>query len=294
MTSDTLSSLLKSVSQAKNHEDLAKLLSLIDRIGAKALKAKELLCPKKLSFRIGITGPPGAGKSTLLSALISEFRVRNMSVGVIAVDPSSPFTQGAILGDRIRAQTHFNDDKVFIRSVASRGFQGGLSAAVYLMLRAYDHFGFDVVIVETVGVGQTELEIMNVADLVSIVLVPESGDYIQALKAGLLEIADLFVVNKSDRPGADIMASELKHSFELSMTPKKIRVFSTVATESKGVADLAQFIIQKKSETDLVGERKKPSRLRAEARSLLESEAKAKIEKRILKIKSNSDLKLLF
>ncbi|MDZ4660891.1 MAG: methylmalonyl Co-A mutase-associated GTPase MeaB [Pseudomonadota bacterium] len=294
MTSDTLSSLIKKVTLTKTHEDLAKLLSHIDRVGVKSLKAKELLTPKKHSFRIGLTGPPGAGKSTLLSALISEFRIRNMSVGVIAVDPSSPFTQGAILGDRIRAHAHFNDDKVFIRSVASRGFHGGLSAAVYLMLRAYDHFGFDVVIVETVGVGQTELEIMNVADLVTIVLVPESGDSIQALKAGLLEIADLFVVNKSDRPGADTMVSELKQSFELSMSPKKVKVFSTVATESKGVADLVETMIQKKSEINLISERTKPSRLRAEARSLLESEAKAKIDKRVLKIKSNSDLKSLF
>lgn len=294
MSSDTLGNLLKKVSRSKSHEDLAKLLSLIDRMGVKALRAKELLAPKKLSFRIGITGPPGAGKSTLLSALISEFRTRKMSVGVIAVDPSSPFTQGAILGDRIRAQAHFNDNQVYFRSVASRGFQGGLSAAVYLMLRAYDHFEFDIVIVETVGVGQTELEIMNVADLVSIVLVPESGDSIQALKAGLLEIADLFVVNKSDRPGADTMSNELRNSFELSMTPKKPMIFSTVATEGKGVADLAQYVIQKKSEIDLVSERNKTTRLRAEARSLLEYQAKSKIDKRVLKIKSHNDLKALF
>ncbi|HEX4925152.1 MAG TPA: hypothetical protein VFV50_13750, partial [Bdellovibrionales bacterium] len=182
---------------------MARLLTELESGGPSALKHKRLLEPEHLALRIGITGPPGAGKSTLISQLISAFRARGKTVGVLAVDPSSPFTRGAVLGDRIRYSKHFSDDGVFIRSVGTRGSLGGLSASVYLMARAFDAFNFDVVLVETVGVGQTELEIMNVADRVAVVVVPEFGDSIQAMKAGILEIAHVFVVNKADRPGAD-------------------------------------------------------------------------------------------
>lgn len=162
------------------------------------------------SYVIGITGPPGAGKSTITDRLIGEYRTADNKVGVIAVDPSSPFSGGSILGDRVRMHEHAMDDNVFIRSLSSRGFSGGLARPVSEMIKLYGAFGMDYVIVETVGVGQTELDIMDIADSVVVVLVPEAGDAIQTMKAGLMEIADIFVVNKADRDGANILAAEIQ------------------------------------------------------------------------------------
>ena len=161
------------------------------------------------AHRIGVTGPPGAGKSTLTAALIAHYRQHDETVGVIAVDPTSPFTGGALLGDRIRMNEISMDDGVFIRSMATRGSLGGLALATKEVADVMDAFGFDRVIVETVGVGQSELDIAAAADSTVVVLVPESGDGIQAMKAGLMEAADLFVINKSDRPGADRVAREV-------------------------------------------------------------------------------------
>jgi len=161
------------------------------------------------SHRIGITGPPGAGKSTLTSALIAYYRSRGEKVAVIAVDPTSPFTGGALLGDRIRMNEISMDDGVFIRSMATRGSLGGLALATKEIADVMDAFGFERIIVETVGVGQSELDIAAAADSTVVVLVPESGDSIQAMKAGLMEAADLFVINKADRPGADRLAREV-------------------------------------------------------------------------------------
>lgn len=160
--------------------------------------------------RIGITGPPGAGKSTLTAQLVLAYRARGSRVGVIAVDPTSPFTGGALLGDRIRMEAVALDDGVFIRSMATRGSLGGLAAATREVADLLDGFGIDVILIETVGVGQSELDIARTADSSVVVLVPESGDSIQTLKAGLMEIADLFVVNKSDRPGADRLRNEIE------------------------------------------------------------------------------------
>src|SRR5881394_2314303 len=160
--------------------------------------------------RVGITGPPGAGKSTLTEALIQRFRAQRLSVGVVAVDPTSPFTGGALLGDRIRMESVSLDPGVFIRSMATRGAQGGLATTTEEVADVLEAFGFDRILIETVGVGQTELDIAATAETTVLVLVPESGDGIQTLKAGLMEIADIYVVNKSDRPGADKLRQEIE------------------------------------------------------------------------------------
>ena len=165
---------------------------------------------------VGITGPPGAGKSTLSSAFVSIIRDTGRTVAILACDPSSPFTGGAVLGDRVRMQSHYADPGVFIRSISSRGSGGGLSASTYGITTLLDAFGFDMVLLETVGVGQTELDVMKISDTVIVVLVPESGDSIQTMKAGLMEIADIFVVNKSDRVGADRMVKDVRGALQLS------------------------------------------------------------------------------
>jgi LAO/AO transport system kinase len=167
------------------------------------------------AHRIGITGPPGAGKSTLTAALIAHYRARGERVAVVAVDPTSPFTGGALLGDRIRMNESSLDDGVFIRSMATRGSVGGLALATSEVADVMDAFGFDRILVETVGVGQSELDVAAAADTTVVVLVPESGDAIQAMKAGLMEAADLFVINKSDRPGADRVARDIRSMLHL-------------------------------------------------------------------------------
>ena len=164
---------------------------------------------------LGITGPPGAGKSSLVEQLVGLYRAAGNTVAVVAVDPSSPFSGGAILGDRIRMETHTMDPGVYMRSVSSRGHLGGLSAATTEVVSLLDAAGFDTIIVETVGVGQSELGVMEVADTVVVVVTPDSGDSIQAMKAGLFEVADVFFVNKSDRPGADRIARDLQQAIDL-------------------------------------------------------------------------------
>jgi len=189
---------------------------------------------------LGVTGPPGAGKSTLVNGLVSALRADDLTVAVLAIDPSSPFSGGAILGDRIRMEQHTDDPGVYVRSLSSRGHLGGLSAATAEVVDLLDAAGFDVVLLETVGVGQSELTVMEVADTVTVVLTPESGDAIQAMKSGLMEIADVFVVNKADRPGADRWVRELVHAVRMSERAWQPAVLRVVATEGEGVGDLVE------------------------------------------------------
>jgi len=194
----------------------SRLMRDIDDGRASAIPELQALFPKTgRAYVIGITGSPGAGKSTLTDRLIAHFRMAGKKVGVLAVDPTSPFSGGAILGDRIRMQEHATDDEVFIRSLATRGNLGGLSRATGDCVRVMDAMGMDVIIVETVGVGQDEIDIAQMAHSTAVVVVPGMGDDIQAIKAGILEIADVFVVNKSDRDGADRMVRELRAMLEL-------------------------------------------------------------------------------
>ncbi|MFM7827970.1 MAG: methylmalonyl Co-A mutase-associated GTPase MeaB, partial [Acidimicrobiaceae bacterium] len=196
---------------------LARLLSLIERGGDDARSVGRLVYPKVgKGYVVGITGAPGAGKSTLTSSLISHLRSKSQEVSVLAIDPSSPFTGGAILGDRVRMQSHATDAGVFIRSIATRGHLGGLSLATSEAVRLLDAVVSPCTLVETVGVGQVEVEIARNADTIVVVVNPGWGDSVQANKAGLLEIADVFVINKADRPGVDQTQRDLEQMLELS------------------------------------------------------------------------------
>lgn len=246
-----------------NRRYLAKAISIVEDGGPEAVfLIRKLFSHAGRAHIIGVTGSPGVGKSTLVDALISEMRRDNLRVGVLAIDPSSPFTGGAILGDRIRMQAHTLDKNVFIRSMANRGHAGGTALATYDAARMLEACAFDVIIIETVGVGQSELAIAQTADTTVLVLMPGSGDDIQAIKSGIMEIGDIFVVNKGDLPGANKAASEILASLELAAKGKdwKAPVHVTNAEVNEGVNAVWKSICSHKSfleESGLLKERRR-------------------------------------
>jgi LAO/AO transport system kinase len=225
---------------------LARLLTAIenDAPGLRDL-LPQLFAAGHGGHLVGITGPPGSGKSTLVNALTEEWRRRGRRVGIVAVDPSSPYTGGAIMGDRIRMMEHAADRDVFMRSMASRGELGGVASATWMAAAALDAAGYDPILIETVGAGQSEVEIARLAETTVVVEVPEMGDEVQAIKAGLLEVADLLVVNKGDRPGADLAARHLRAMLSTAggrVGRKPPPIMVTTATSGEGVAALADAI----------------------------------------------------
>ncbi|MFZ8826457.1 MAG: methylmalonyl Co-A mutase-associated GTPase MeaB [Candidatus Caldipriscus sp.] len=209
------------------------------------------------AYRVGITGPPGAGKSTLVDKLAVGFLDRGFRVSIVAVDPSSPFTGGAVLGDRLR-MVKAMERGIFIRSMASRGSLGGLAETTGMVADVLDAFGYDMVLIETVGVGQSEVDVVKATDTVVVVLVPEAGDSVQALKAGLMETADVFVVNKGDREGADRFIRELSAVVSLSPNEWKPPIIKTVALSGEGIKEVADAILKHR---DFLGERLKEKRI---------------------------------
>jgi len=264
---------------------LARAISLVENGDPAGAELVARIYPRTGRARIvGFTGPPGVGKSTLIGALVTELRSRGRRVAVLSIDPSSPFTRGALLGDRIRLAEHFLDEGVFIRSMASRGALGGLAEATLQAALVMDAAGFDDVLLETVGVGQAEIDIVDHADTVVLALMPGSGDSIQALKAGVMEIPDVIVVNKAEHPLTDTMVREVRTA--LSLGPSggwKVPIVKTVASEGKGIDELLDAIDAHRAhveETGTLAERRARN-LRSEVLGLAAARLRRELELRI-------------
>ena len=241
---------------------IAKAISLIENDGIEAQEMMKQIFPHTgSSMIVGITGSPGSGKSTLVDQMVGNLRAEKKKVGIVAVDPTSPYSGGAILGDRIRMMRHSLDPEVFIRSMATRGHLGGLARATGETIAILEAAGKDVVLVETVGVGQDEVEVVKLADIVLVILIPGAGDDIQIFKAGIMEIADIFVLNKADSPGIEKMENQLKAMLELGVKGEDVpSVVKTVATEGTGidvlVNEVSNFIKEKGSQFQEVRRKK--------------------------------------
>ncbi|HYY80323.1 MAG TPA: methylmalonyl Co-A mutase-associated GTPase MeaB [Actinomycetes bacterium] len=252
--------------RAGDKRAVARLISLVENGDREQLRdATEALNPTTGRAEVlGLTGAPGVGKSTLAAALVEAYRAAGRTVGVLAVDPSSPFTGGALLGDRVRMQRHALDEGVYIRSMASRGHVGGLAWATPQAVRVLDAAGCELVLVETVGVGQAEVEVAGLADTTLVALAPGFGDAIQVAKAGILEVADVFVVNKADKDGADVVARDLRQMLHLgAATPWQVPVVKTVAERGDGVDQLVAAIARHRAHLESSGELERRRRDRA-------------------------------
>jgi len=253
--------------RAGDIRSVARLISLVEDESPRVRSVIKDLLPETGGARIiGLTGAPGVGKSTVTGALLSALRAAGRRVAVLAVDPTSPFTGGALLGDRIRMQEHATDDQVFIRSMASRGHLGGLAASTPQAIRVLDAAGFELILIETVGVGQAEVAIASLADSLLVLLAPGMGDAIQAAKAGILEVADLFVVNKADKPDAQQVVRDLRNMIALAQHGQddwKPPIVSTVAVKGEGIEELVSRLDQHWSWLNSAGELKRRRQARA-------------------------------
>ncbi len=277
---------------AGNVRAVARACRLVDDQAPEARELLRLLHPRsQAAWTIGVTGSPGAGKSTLVDRLIERFRAEKKRVGVVAVDPTSPFSGGAILGDRVRMQRHFEDAEVFIRSLATRGALGGLSRSAGDVVSVLAAWGADVVLVETVGVGQDELEVTEVCDTTLVVVSPGLGDDVQALKAGILEVADVFAVNKADHAGADATVRDLeamqalgdvvRPSAQQGVPAYRPPIVRTVATTNHGIEELARALDAHREDLTLQGDRRKGARVRRHLLALVRDELGDALEREL-------------